>query len=84
MLGPLLGHLVMSFSVFQVLSRNLTRAGAFIACLPIAVMGLVYITSPQYIELLWTHPTGRFMMACSAGWMMMGIFVMRKMINFDF
>ena len=27
-------------------------------CLPLAVMILVYITSPQYIELLWTHPTG--------------------------
>jgi len=47
-------------------------------------MGLVYISSPQYIELLWTHPTGRFMMVCSAGWMFTGVMVMRKMINFDF
>jgi len=55
-----------------------------IACLPLAVMILVYITSPQYIELLWTHPTGRTMMACCVIWMSMGVFVMRKMINFDF
>jgi tight adherence protein B len=47
-------------------------------------MILVYITSPQYIELLWTHPTGRAMMACCVTWMAMGVFVMRKMINFDF
>ena len=51
---------------------------------PLAVMTLVYITSPQYIELLWTHPTGQFMMAGCGVWMSLGVFVMRKMINFDF
>ena len=55
-----------------------------IACLPLAVMILVYITSPDYISLLWTHPMGRMMMAASAAWMTMGVLVMRKMINFDF
>jgi tight adherence protein B len=55
-----------------------------IGCLPIAVALLVYLTSPQYIELLWTHPTGRFMLAGCAVWMSIGIFVMRRMINFDF
>ena len=43
-----------------------------------------YITSPQYIELLWTHPTGRLMLAACGVWMLMGVLVMRKMINFDF
>ena len=47
-------------------------------------MVLVYITSPQYIELLWTQPMGRVMLAGSAVWMSMGVLVMRKMINFDF
>ena len=44
-------------------------------------MLLVYVTSPQYIELLWTTPLGRVMLA---GWMSMGVLVMCKMINFDF
>ena len=47
-------------------------------------MTLVYLTSPQYISLLWTEPVGRLMLAGSAVWMTMGIMVMRKMINFDF
>jgi tight adherence protein B len=47
-------------------------------------MTLVYITSPDYISLLWTESLGRMMLLCSAVWMSMGIFVMRKMINFDF
>ena len=57
---------------------------AIIGALPIAVMALVYLTSPQYIELLWTDPLGNLMLAGSALWMTIGILVMRKMINFDF
>jgi tight adherence protein B len=68
----------------QAMSMEAKASASIIACLPLAVMGLVYLSSPQYIELLWTHPTGRFMLVCSAGWMMMGVLVMRKMINFDF
>lgn len=68
----------------QAMSMEAKSSAAIIACLPIAVMLLVYITSPQYIELLWTHPTGRMMIAGCAVWMMMGVMVMRKMINFDF
>jgi tight adherence protein B len=47
-------------------------------------MGLVYLTSPDYIMLLFTQKLGNLLLAASAVWMSMGIFVMRKMINFDF
>ena len=47
-------------------------------------MTLVWITSPAYIDLLWTDPLGRVMLACSGAWMLIGVLVMRKMINFDF
>jgi len=68
----------------QAMSMEAKASAMIIGALPIAVMTLVYLTSPQYIELLWTHPTGRVMLACSAAWMSAGVFVMRKMINFDF
>jgi tight adherence protein B len=68
----------------QAVSQEAKASAAIIACLPIAVMFLVYLTSPTYIELLWTHPTGRMMLAGSACWMTLGVVVMRKMINFDF
>ncbi|MEN3375742.1 MAG: tight adherence protein [Hyphomicrobiales bacterium] len=68
----------------QAMSMEAKASAMIIAALPFCVMLLVYISSPNYIELLWTHPTGRFMMACSAGWMLMGVMVMKKMINFDF
>ena len=55
-----------------------------IGVLPIAVMFLVWLTSPEYISLLWTHPMGQMMLAGSALWMFTGVMVMKKMINFDF
>jgi len=68
----------------QAMSMEAKASAMIIGCLPLAVMMLVWITSPQYIELLWTHPTGRMMMLGCAVWMSIGVFVMRKMINFDF
>jgi tight adherence protein B len=68
----------------QAMSMEAKASAAIIGSLPIVVMGLVYFTSPAYIELLWIEPLGRVMMACCGTWMAVGIFVMRKMINFDF
>jgi tight adherence protein B len=68
----------------QAMSMEAKASASIIGALPIIVGSLVYLTSPQYIELLWTHPTGRMMLAGCAIWMAMGIMVMRKMINFDF
>jgi len=68
----------------QAMSMEAKASAAIIGCLPLAVMGIVYVTSPDYIALLWTEPTGRMMLAGSAMWMSMGVFVMKKMINFDF
>jgi tight adherence protein B len=66
------------------MSQEAKASAGIIGCLPIAVMILVYISSPQYISLLWTEPLGRLMLAGSACWMFMGVMVMKKMINFDF
>ncbi len=68
----------------QAMSMEAKASASIIACLPLAVMTLVWLTSPDYISLLWTHPTGRMMMACCVIWMSIGVMVMRKMINFDF
>jgi Flp pilus assembly protein TadB len=68
----------------QAMSMEAKASGAIIASLPIIVMILVYLSSPNYISLLWTDSLGNLMLFGSAIWMSMGILVMRKMINFDF
>ena len=68
----------------QAMSMEAKASASIIACLPVAVMTLVYLSSPEYISLLRTSSQGHMMLACSAAWMATGVFVMKKMINFDF
>src|SRR5262249_1552481 len=66
------------------MSMEAKASAGIIGSLPIVVMLIVYVTSPDYIELLWITPLGRLMLAGSAVWMLVGIMAMKKMINFDF
>ncbi len=68
----------------QAMSQEAKSSAAIIGALPFAIMFLVYLTSPDYISLLWTEPMGRVLLAGSAAWMTVGVLVMKKMINFDF
>ena len=68
----------------KAMSQEAKASATIIGALPLAVMTLVWLTSPDYIDLLWTSPLGRVMLAYSAAWMLCGVLVMRKMINFDF
>ncbi len=66
------------------LSMEAKASSWIIGSLPILVGGMVYVTSPDYLSLLFTDPTGQMLLAGSAVWMGIGIYVMKIMINFDF
>jgi tight adherence protein B len=68
----------------QAMSMEAKASAGIIGSLPPIVMLLVYLSTPDYISLLWTHPTGQLMLCGCVLWMSIGIFVMKKMINFDF
>ena len=68
----------------QAMSTEAKASAAIIGSLPPVVMLLVWLSTPDYISLLWTHQLGQFMLVCCLGWMSIGIMVMKKMINFDF
>jgi tight adherence protein B len=68
----------------QAMSMEAKASAGIIGALPPIVMLLVYLTTPDYISLLWTHPTGQLMLVGCVVWMSIGIFVMKRMINFDF
>jgi tight adherence protein B len=68
----------------QAMSMEAKASAGIIGSLPPIVMILVYLTTPEYISLLWTHPTGQLMLVGCVVWMSIGIMVMKKMINFDF
>ena len=68
----------------QAMSMEAKASAGIIGSLPPIVMLLVYLSTPDYIALLWTDPTGQLMLVGCAIWMSAGIFVMKRMINFDF
>jgi tight adherence protein B len=68
----------------QALSSEAKASAGIIGSLPVIVMTLVYFTTPDYIALLFTERFGNFLLLCTVTWMSVGIFVMKKMINFKF
>jgi len=66
------------------MSMEAKTSAGIIGALPFLVAFLVYITTPDYIKILWTDQTGNIILICSGLWMGIGIMVMKKMINFDF
>lgn len=67
----------------KAMSTEATASAAIIACMPPGVALMVYLSNPDYISLLWTTSTGQLTLMISGAWMLLGILVMRKMINFE-
>ncbi|MBC2771292.1 type II secretion system F family protein [Rhizobium sp. AQ_MP] len=65
------------------LSMEAKASAAIIGALPFIVALLVYLTSPEYIMILFTDSRGHLILGCSAVWMSIGLLVMRNMINFE-
>lgn len=68
----------------KAVSSEAKASAGIIGCLPLIVTLLIYLTSPAYISLLFSTLTGNIVLAASGFWMLIGVLVMRKMINFDF
>lgn len=67
----------------KAVSSEAKSSAAIIAAMPIMVTGMIYLTTPAYIALLFTTVIGNVVLAGCGVWMLMGTLVMRKMINFD-
>lgn len=90
-LSEALGNLVsvlrdrkMMAAKVQALSAEAKASAYVLGSLPFAVMGMVYGMAPKYVALLFTTKMGNFLLLCGAIWMMLGVLVMRKMINFKY
>ena len=68
----------------KALSSEATASAFIIGCLPPGVITLISLASPSYMAGMFQDPRGHMMLAGSAIWMGMGIFVMRRMINFKY
>ncbi|MFT3809928.1 MAG: type II secretion system F family protein [Micropepsaceae bacterium] len=66
----------------KALSSEAKASAGIIGSLPLAVMLLVSLFSPDYLTPLFSERMGNIMLAGCAGWMFLGVLVMKKMIDF--
>lgn len=67
----------------KAMSAEAKASAGIIGSLPFLVGGIVYLTTPAYMMVLFTTTPGKMVMAGSLLWMFTGVMIMRKMINFD-
>jgi tight adherence protein B len=68
----------------KALSSEATASAAIIGALPPGVVMLISVTSPAYMSIMFSDQRGQLMLLAGTTWMAIGIFTMRKMINFKF
>ncbi len=66
----------------KAMSSEAKASATIIGALPPSVMGMVYLSAPDYISKLFTERMGNIMLAGCVVWMTIGILVMKKMISF--
>lgn len=66
----------------QALSSEAKSSAMIIGALPVFVATGLYFVNREYIEVLFTDPTGKALLGFAIGWMGVGVLVMRQMINF--
>ena len=66
----------------KALSSEAVASASIIGALPILVATGMYFVNYDYIQVLFTDPFGKTLLAGAIFWMLCGIFVMKQMINF--
>jgi tight adherence protein B len=65
------------------MSQEAKSSAAIIGSLPFIIMGALSVLNPTYLNPLFYTTIGNIMLGTCAVWMLTGILVMRKMINFE-
>jgi tight adherence protein B len=66
----------------KALSSEAIASSFIIGSLPPGVVALITITAPAYMSVMFSDPRGHLMLMAGVIWMVLGIVVMRRMINF--
>jgi len=66
-----------------VMSNEARVSALIIGALPILVMAAMAFTSPEYIGLLFSTTLGNVALAVTVFWMLLGVLVIRSMMNFE-
>jgi len=67
----------------RAMSSEARSTAAIIGSLPFVMIGLLFLTSPEYIIWLFIDPMGHWMIGAGITLMLIGILIMKKMIDFQ-
>lgn len=67
----------------KALAAEAKASAMIIGALPFLVATAVYVMTPNYIMPLFTTSSGHMLLAIAAVWMSIGIFMMKKMMDFE-
>ncbi|MCA3573272.1 MAG: type II secretion system F family protein [Aestuariivirga sp.] len=67
----------------RAVSQEAKSSATIIGSLPLFIAGALTFLNPDYLQPLFTSSLGNLMLAFCGFWMLLGILVMRKMINFE-
>jgi tight adherence protein B len=56
-------------------------SGIIVGLLPLIIGTALYALNPEYMRLLFTHPMGKMMLMGAAGSMVLGLLLIRKIVN---
>jgi Flp pilus assembly protein TadB len=68
----------------KAMSSEAKASAGIIGSLPFAVAGIITLVSPRYLEPLWSTPMGNIWLGVAFVMLAMGVFVMNRMIQFDY
>jgi tight adherence protein B len=68
----------------KAMSSEAKASAMIIGSLPPGVMLLVYLSTPDYISLLFTTNLGNLMLLGCGAWMAIGVLVMQRMVSFKY
>jgi tight adherence protein B len=67
----------------RAVSQEAKSSAAIIGSLPFIIMGALTVLNPEYLNPLFNTSAGNIMLVGCGTWMMTGVLIMRKMINFQ-
>jgi tight adherence protein B len=68
----------------RAVSQEAKSSAMIIGALPFFITATLAVLNPEYLTPLWETRVGNILLVGSGLWMLTGVLVMRKMINFDF
>ncbi len=67
----------------RALSAEGRLSGTILSLTAPALLGLLWLISPQYLELLFSHPVGNMMLIAGGLFQLLGIIVIRRLVKMD-